>query len=105
VASIDKRPNGRYRTRWREHPGGPQKTRHFDRKGDAQRFLDGIRGDLAHGLYATRPGDAPSFATTPRRGERARFTVRALPPRPRPIFACMLRPGTGPDQWVRVPPG
>ena len=51
MASIDKRPNGRYRTRWREYPGGPQKTGHFDRKGDAQQFLDGVRGDLAHGLY------------------------------------------------------
>jgi integrase len=51
VASIDERPNGRYRTRWREYPGGPQKTRHFDRKGDAQQFLDGVRGDLAHGPY------------------------------------------------------
>ena len=51
MASIDKRPNGRYRTRWREYPGGRQKTRHFDRNGDAQQFLDGARGDLAHGLY------------------------------------------------------
>lgn len=51
MASIDKRPDGRYRARWREYPGGPQKTQQFDRKADAVRFLDGIRGDLAHGLY------------------------------------------------------
>lgn len=56
MARIDKRPNGRYRTRWREYPGGPQKTRHFDRKGDAQQFLDGLRGDLAHGLYIDPAG-------------------------------------------------
>ena len=61
MASIDKRPNGRYRTRWREYPGGPQKTRHFDRKGDAQRFLDGIRGDLAHGLYVDPAGGRTLF--------------------------------------------
>jgi hypothetical protein len=48
VASIDKRPDGHYRARWREYAGGPQKTRQFSRKIDAQRFLDGIRGDLAH---------------------------------------------------------
>jgi hypothetical protein len=47
VASIDKRPDGRYRARWRVYPGGPQKTRHFDRKGAAERFLDAIRGDIA----------------------------------------------------------
>jgi integrase len=51
VASIDKRPNGTYRARWREYPVGPQKTQTFARKGDADRFLDRIRGDLAHGVY------------------------------------------------------
>lgn len=51
MASIDKRPNGRYRARWREFPGGPQKTRTFDRKKTAELFLDSVRGDLARGLY------------------------------------------------------
>ena len=61
MASIDKRPNGRYRARWREYPGGPQKTRHFDRKGDADRFLDAIRGDIAHGLYVDPAGGRTLF--------------------------------------------
>jgi integrase len=51
VASIERRPDGKWRTRWREHPGGPQRTRHFDRKVDAEQFLDGIRGDLVRGSY------------------------------------------------------
>jgi integrase len=51
MASIDKRPGGRYRARWREYPGGPQKSRHFSRKVDAQQFLDSVRGDLVRGLY------------------------------------------------------
>jgi len=51
MASIDKRADGRYRARWREYPGGPQRTKQFDRKAEAERFLDGIRGDLARGLY------------------------------------------------------
>lgn len=51
MASIDKRANGRYRARWREYPGGPQKTRTFDRKKNAELFLDSVRGDLARGLY------------------------------------------------------
>ena len=51
VASIEKRPDGTYRARWREFPGGPQKTKHFDRKGDAERFTDALRGDLARGVY------------------------------------------------------
>ena len=41
---------GRYRARWREYPGGPQRTKHFARKADAQRFLDGVQGDLLRGL-------------------------------------------------------
>ena len=51
MASIDKRPNGTWRARWREYPGGPQRTQAFDRKTDAQRFIDGVRGDLVRGHY------------------------------------------------------
>ncbi len=61
MASIDKRADGRYRARWREYPGGPQKTRQFARKGDAQRFLDAIRGDLAHGVYVDPAGGRTQF--------------------------------------------
>jgi hypothetical protein len=61
VASIDKRDNGHYRTRWREYPGGPQKTRTFARKKDAERFLDHIRGDLARGLYIDPDGGQIPF--------------------------------------------
>ena len=45
MASIEKRPDGRYRARWREYAGGPQRARHFRRKSDAERFLDRVRGD------------------------------------------------------------
>lgn len=37
MASIDKRRNGVWRARWRAYPGGPQKTKHFNRKVDAER--------------------------------------------------------------------
>jgi hypothetical protein len=51
VASIDKRPNGRWRARWREFPNGPQKTRSFARKLDAERFLVDVRHRLLSGTY------------------------------------------------------
>ena len=51
MASIDRRPDGQWRARWREYPGGPQKSQHFGRKLDAERHLDIIRGDLARGVY------------------------------------------------------
>ena len=51
VASIDRRPNGKWRARYRLHPGGPQRARHFDRKVDAERFLVGVQGQLLDGSY------------------------------------------------------
>jgi integrase len=51
MPSIEKRSDGSWRARWRESPGGPQRAKHFDRKIDAERFLDGVRGDLARGVY------------------------------------------------------
>jgi len=51
VASIDRRPDGRWRARWREYPGGPQKARHFRRKLDAQRFLTRIEASQLDGTY------------------------------------------------------
>jgi integrase len=51
MASIDKRPDGRYRARWREYPSGPQKSRHFARKVDAQHFLDRVSGEIVRGTY------------------------------------------------------
>jgi integrase len=41
----------RYRARWREHPGGPQRTKCFVRKIDAQRFLVEVQHGLASGSY------------------------------------------------------
>jgi integrase len=51
MASIDKRPDGRYRARWREYPGGPQKTKSFARKVDAQNWLTEVSHRLLSGTY------------------------------------------------------
>lgn len=51
MASIDKRPNGRWRARWREYPGGPQTTKHFPRKVDAERHLVDVQHRLLSGTY------------------------------------------------------
>lgn len=51
MASIDKRPNGQWRARWREYPGGPQRTRSFGRKSDAQGFLVDVQHRLLSGTY------------------------------------------------------
>ncbi|MDZ7733972.1 MAG: hypothetical protein U5R31_13690 [Acidimicrobiia bacterium] len=51
MASIDRRPNGKWRTRYRLHPGGPQRARHFERKIDAERFLARMQSQLLDGSY------------------------------------------------------
>jgi integrase len=51
MASISKRPNGRWRARWREYPGGPEKARDFVRKVDAERFPVDVRAELQRGTY------------------------------------------------------
>lgn len=51
MASIDKRPNGTWRARWREYPNAPQKTKQFARKVDAQRFLVDVEHRLLTGTY------------------------------------------------------
>jgi integrase len=51
MASIERRPDGRWRARWREYPAGPQRTKHFPRKLDAEKYLVRIQHDLLTGAY------------------------------------------------------
>lgn len=50
MASISKRPDGRWRARYRD-PTGKEHARHFPRKVDAQRWLDGIASAVVTGRY------------------------------------------------------
>lgn len=50
MASIKKRPSGQWRARYRD-PEGKEHARHFDRKVDAQRWLDQVTSDLVRGTY------------------------------------------------------
>jgi hypothetical protein len=50
VASIAKRPDGRWRARYRDHVG-QEISRHFARKVDAQRWLDTVTTAVSTGLY------------------------------------------------------
>jgi integrase len=51
MASIDKRSDGVWRARWREYPGGPQRSRHFRRRIDAERWLTKVEHDKLTGSY------------------------------------------------------
>jgi integrase len=53
TVSIDKRPNGKYRARVREYPGGPERTRLFEFKRDAEEWEAETRVALKRGSYLT----------------------------------------------------
>ena len=50
MAHIEKRGPKRYRARYRA-PNGVERSRTFERRVDAERWLDRLRGDLARGWY------------------------------------------------------
>ena len=50
MASIARRPDGRWRARYRD-PVGQEISRHFARKVDAQRWLDSVTTAVSTGLY------------------------------------------------------
>jgi integrase len=50
VASIRKRPDGRWRARYRDG-AGKEHARHFDRKVDGQRWLDGVTASIVAGTH------------------------------------------------------
>lgn len=50
MASIQKRPDGVYRARYRD-AGGKEHSRHFDRKIDARQWLDGVTASVVRGDY------------------------------------------------------
>lgn len=58
MANIQKRPNGKYRARYRDD-AGKEHAKHFDRKGDAQRWLDEQTSKLVTGTHV-----APRLART-----------------------------------------
>jgi integrase len=50
MASIKKRPNGKWRARYRDG-SGKEHARHFERRVDAQRWLDGSTAELVTGTW------------------------------------------------------
>lgn len=50
MPSIARRPNGHWRARYRDQ-GGKEHSRHFPRKVEAQRWLDGVTSSVVTGTY------------------------------------------------------
>ena len=50
MANIQKRPDGRWRARYRD-ANGKKHAKHFDRKVDAQRWVDEVTASIVTGQY------------------------------------------------------
>lgn len=111
MASIQKRPNGKWRARYRD-PAGKEHAAHFPRKADAQQWLDQVTADLVRGVYIDpRAGRtafgafaqewlaAQTFDPSTREAVESRLRVHILP-----NFAEMelraVRPNTV-QAWLR----
>ncbi|MDQ3756493.1 MAG: hypothetical protein M3394_01425, partial [Actinomycetota bacterium] len=60
MAHVEKRGPGRWRARYRD-PEGREKSRTFERKVDAENFLDSVRGELVHGTYIDPDASRQTF--------------------------------------------
>ena len=91
MASVAKRPNGRWRARYRDLDGR-EHSRHFARKVDAQRWLDSVTADIVTGRYVDpRAGrttveefgrrwlDAQVFDVSTRANVTSRLNVHVFP--------------------------
>lgn len=61
MASIARRPDGRWRARYRD-AGGKEHARHFTRKVDAQRWLDEVTASIITGMYVDPRAGNVTFA-------------------------------------------
>lgn len=61
MASIQKRPDGRWRARYRDG-GGKEHARHFPRKIDAQQWLDEVTASIVTGRYVDPKAGKITFA-------------------------------------------
>lgn len=60
MASIQKRPDGRWRARY-DDPDGRERSRHFRRRVDAERWLSGVQADITRGVYLDPGGAKTKF--------------------------------------------
>ncbi len=70
MGSVKKRPDGKYRARWRDL-SGKEHSKHFDLKRDADRHVARMEGDKLRGVYVD-PTDRTTVAEYARRWAAAR---------------------------------
>jgi hypothetical protein len=69
AGNIAKRANGKWRARYRDEAGN-ERARHFDRKVDAQRWLDEISSTVMSGTYVDPTAGKITFKRSTKSGHR-----------------------------------
>ncbi|MFD5446207.1 tyrosine-type recombinase/integrase [Streptomyces tendae] len=76
MANIQKRPNGKWRARYRDLDG-KEHARHFDRKIDAQRWLDEVTASIVTGQYVDPRAGRITFETYAKKWEESLIASEA----------------------------
>ncbi|ELS56347.1 tyrosine-type recombinase/integrase [Streptomyces viridochromogenes] len=76
MANIQKRPNGKWRARYRDLDG-KEHARHFDRKLDAQRWLDEVTTSIVTGQYVDPRAGRTTFETYAKKWEESLIASEA----------------------------
>ncbi len=98
MASVKKRPDGKWRARYRD-PAGKEHARHFDRKVDAERWLAGVETAKARGEWVD---PARARITVDEWSQRWTGTLGQLKHTTRARYAGLLRRHVLP-RWGRTP--
>lgn len=98
MSSIQKRPDGRWRARYRD-AAGKEHARHLDRKVDAQRWLDDVSSAMLTGRYVD---PALSRVTVGEWSARWLAGQHQLKPSTRATYDSLLRCHVLPS-WASVP--
>jgi len=76
LANIQKRPNGKWRARYRDLDG-KEHARHFDRKLDAQRWIDEVTASIVTGQYVDPQAGRITFETYSKKWEESLIASEA----------------------------
>jgi hypothetical protein len=90
AGNIAKRANGKWRARYRDE-SGKEHSRHFDRKIDAQQWLDAVTSAVVTGTYADPQAAGSRSRRSSASGRRARFGP------PAPCSRCRWLPDPCPS--------
>jgi integrase len=103
MASIKKRPDGRWRARYRD-PAGKEHAKHFARRVDAERFLTPSNTQNSPAGTSTPAPDGSRSASTRTSGEQRRSGARRQRRRLRRVSASMCSPRFGARPLASIRP-